>query len=92
MARSDAERATNDAIETALLAYRDAYAAAHPEARVGALVDWIVVAAEVVPGATPDEDVTAYSIIMPGGGIPAYRAAGLLEMGKGYVTTGSEEE
>lgn len=85
MERSAEEMAANEAVEAAILAYRDAYAAAHPEAKVGTLMDWIVVAAEVIPGAKPYDDETAYSIIMPGGSIPHYRADGLLSMGKRYI-------
>lgn len=88
MARTPAEREATEAIERALLQYRDAYAAAHPEARNGALVDWIVVAAEVLADGDPEDDETAYSVIMPHGGIPHYRAYGLLQMGQHYLTYG----
>lgn len=90
--RTEEEKASNDAIEATLLAYRDAYAAAHPEARVGTLTDWIVVAAELVPGDDPDDDETAYSVIMPNGGIPGYKAEGLLRMGIRYIGGGGDSE
>ena len=91
MARTQEEKDANDMVEAAILAYKDAYAAAHPEARVGTLVDWIVVAAELVPGEDPDDDETAYAVIMPGGGIPGYKAVGLLEFGKKYAMGGSDD-
>lgn len=90
MPRTPEEIASNDAVEAAIEAYRQAYKAAHPEAVMGTLVDWIVVAAEIVPGDNPDDDETAYSIIMPQGGIPTYRANGLLSMGKRYVMYGAD--
>lgn len=92
MARTQEEKDANDMIEASLLAYRDAYAAAHPDARVGTLTDWIVVAAEIVPGEDPEDDETAYSVIMPGGGIPGYKAAGLLDFGKAYVMGSTSED
>lgn len=50
------------------------------------MVDWVVVAAETKPDMeNPDDDLTAYSIIMPNGGIPWYRARGLLEAGIKYL-------
>lgn len=90
MARTQAERDANDMIEAAIEAYREAYLDAHPEAVRGILQDWIVVAAENKPDA--DEACDALLIIMPGGGIPTYRAIGLLEMGRRYVMESSEEE
>lgn len=90
MSRTSEEKATNDAIEEAIEAYRRAYKVAHPEATMGTLTDWIVVAAEIIPGEDPDDDETGYSIIMPGGGIPIYRANGLLSMGKRYVMYGAD--
>lgn len=90
MSRTPEEVATNDAIEAAIEAHRQAYKAANPDESIGTLVDWIVVAAEIVPGDTPDDDETAYSIIMPSGGIPTYRATGLLSMGKRYVMYGAD--
>ena len=87
MARSQEERDTNDMIEAAIEAYREAYRNNHAEATHGTLTDWIVVAAETKPDMDdPAEDVTAYSIIMPNGGIPWYRARGLLEAGNHYFT------
>lgn len=92
MPRSDVEKATNDAIEAAIDAYREAYRATHPNSVHGTLVDWIVVAAETKADMSdPDEDVTAYSIIMPGGGIPWYRGRGLLEAGIAFMS-GTETE
>ena len=85
--RSEEERKTNDAIEAAIDAYRVAYRAAHPEATHGTLTDWVVVAAETKPDMEdPSEDVTAYSIIMPNGGIPWYRSMGLLQAGVHYFS------
>src|SRR5678816_1149698 len=82
MARTPEEIAANEAIEKAIEGYRDAYRIAHPDATFGTLVDWVVVAAEIKPNMEDAaEDVTAYSIIMPGGAIPWYRARGLLEAG-----------
>lgn len=86
MPRTPEERAANDAIEAAIEAYRDAYRKAHPDSTHGTLVDWILVAAEVQPNMeNPEEDVTAFSIIMPNGGIPWYRGRGLLEAGILYL-------
>lgn len=90
MARTPAEKATNDAIEMAIDAYRKAYMEANPEdeeVRYGTLVDWIVVAAETKPdlNGEAEDDITAYSFIMPGGSIPWYRARGLLEAGITYL-------
>lgn len=90
--RTPKERETNDAIEAAIDAYRRAYCASHPDATDGTLTDWIVVAAETKPDMeNPDDDVTAYSIVMPGGGIPWYRARGLLEAGVTFMS-GTERE
>ena len=87
MARSPELIAANEAIEAAIEQFRIAYAAAHPEATQGTLVDWIVIAAETKPDMEDsDNDLTAYSIIMPGGGIPWYRSMGLLAAGKHYLT------
>lgn len=87
MPRTEREQKANDAIEAALLEYRDAYAEAHPDVRVGTITDWIVVATELVAGegGNPDDDVQTYAIIMPNGGIPNYRAVGLLKMGMHYT-------
>lgn len=86
MARTARERAANDAIEAAIDEYRAAYQEAHPEVRLGTTVDWIVVAAETIPDMNDSaEDETSYSVIMPGGGIPTYRARGLLAAGIQYV-------
>jgi len=89
--RSDREKAANDAIEAALVEYRDAYAEAHPEARVGTLMDWIVVAAEMLPGDSPEDDETAYSVVMPGGNMASYKAIGLLRMGLYYIGDNSDD-
>lgn len=90
--RTPEERAANDGIEAAIEAYRLAYHKAHPDSAYGTLTDWIIVAAEVEPNMEdPDEDVTAFSIIMPGGGIPWYRARGLLEAGVQYLKGPKEE-
>lgn len=92
MARTPEERATNDAIEAAIEAYREAWRVSHPESTHGTLVDWIVIAAETKPDMEDSsEDITAYSIIMPGGGIPWYRARGLLEAGITYLELPNEE-
>ena len=86
MSRTPEEKATNKAIEAAIEAFRTAYHEAHPDSSMGTLVDWIVVAAEAIPDAKdPADDVTAYSIIMPGGAMPSYRARGLLEIGIQYL-------
>lgn len=86
MARTPEERATNDAIEAAIEAYREVYRVDHPEATHGTLVDWIVIAAEIKPDMDDSsEDITAYSIIMPNGGVPWYRSRGLLEAGIRYL-------
>lgn len=86
MSRTPEERAANDAIEVAIDAYREAYRAAHPDCTHGTMVDWVVIAAETKANMEdPSEDVTAYSIVMPGGGIPWYRARGLLEAGIAYL-------
>lgn len=93
--RTPEEREANDAIETAIERYRKAYRDAHPEAVQGTLTDWIVVAAETAPDLEDaEEDVTAYTIIMAGGGIPWYRSIGLLTAGKHYLTynAGPEED
>lgn len=93
MARTQEEKDANDGIEAAIEAYREAFRKAHPDATAGTTTDWIVVAAEVVPNMEdPDEDVTAYSIIMPRGGIPWYRARGLLEAGISYLTHPVEDQ
>jgi len=93
VARSQEERRTNDAIEAAIEAYRIAYRDANPEATHGTMTDWIVIAAETKPDMDdPEDDVTAYSIIMPGGGIPWYRARGLLEAGIRYLAMPDKEE
>lgn len=90
--RTPEERAANDAIEAAIDAYRRIYCEAHPEATNGTLTDWIVVSAETKPDMeNPDDDVTAYSIVMPGGGIPWYRARGLLQAGCEFLS-GTERE
>lgn len=90
--RSEAERVASVAIESAIEQYRDAYRAAHPDATYGTMTDWVVIAAETKPDMDdPDEDITAYSIIMPGGGIPWYRARGLLEAGIHYLAMPTED-
>jgi hypothetical protein len=87
MARSHEERIANEALEVAIDAFRAAFMKAHPDNAYGTLVDWIVVAAETKPDMEDaSEDVTAYSIIMPGGGIPWYRARGLLQAGIEYLS------
>jgi len=93
MARSQEEHDTNDMIEAAIEAYREAYRNNHAEATHGTLTDWIVIAAETVPNMEDSsEDVTAYSIIMPSGGIPWYRGRGLLEAGIRYLELPDNEE
>lgn len=84
---SEAETAATAAIEAAIEQYRAAYKASHPEAEFGILGDWIIVAAETVPDMEDsDNDRTAYSVMMTRGGIAGYRALGLLETGKRYVS------
>jgi len=93
MTRSTEERATNDAIEDAINAYREAFRQTHPDATHGTIVDWIVVAAETKPNMEDsEEDITAYTIIMPNGGIPWYRARGLMEAGVKYLSLEEVEE
>lgn len=92
MARTQAEKDASDALELAIDAFRIAYNNAHPDATDGTIVDWIVVAAETKPNLSdPDDDVTAYSIIMPNGGIPWYRARGLLQAGIFYLSDPVED-
>lgn len=92
MARTPEERMTNEGIERAINAFREAYRDNHPEATHGTLTDWIVVAAEIKPDMeNPDDDVTAYSIIMAGGSIPWYRAYGLLRAGMHYLDLPQED-
>jgi len=93
MARTQEERDTNDLIEAAIEAYREAYRNAHPEATHGTMTDWVVIAAETKPNMDePEDDVTAYSIIMPGGSIPWYRARGLLQAGIHYLGLQEEDD
>lgn len=90
MARTAREKAATAAIEAAIQEYNLAFKEAHPEAELGTIVDWIIVAAEgVADSEDPDEDRTLYSIIMPGGGIPYYRARGLLVAGESLITHGT---
>jgi hypothetical protein len=92
MARTLAEKEASDELELAIDAFRKAYIAAHPDVTDGTLVDWIVVAAETKPNLNdPDDDVTAYSIIMPNGGIPWYRARGLMQAGIYYLDEPTED-
>lgn len=82
---TEAERAAKAEIEAAIEKYRVAFADAHPEATQGVLGDWIVVAAETkVDPDDPEEDLTAYSVIM--NGQPWYRSIGLLAAGRHYLT------
>jgi hypothetical protein len=86
MSRTQAERDANDMIDAAIEAYREAYRAAHPEATHGVLGAWIVVASETVANMEdPEDDVTAYSIIMANGAIPSYQSYGLLAIGKRFI-------
>jgi hypothetical protein len=79
-------KATKAALEAAIEAYRAAYIKANPDSTDGVLVDWIVISAETKPDMTDaEEDVTAYSIIMRDGS-PWYRAMGLLQAGRHYLT------
>lgn len=87
MARSPEEREANEAIEAAIEQYRAVWQKYHPESQEGTLVDWIVVAADTKPDLEDSsDDVTSYSIIMPKGGMPWYRARGLLEAGIEYMS------
>ena len=93
VARTQAERDANKKIEEAINGFREAYMDAHPEATRGTLIDWIVVAAEVeADDDDPADDVTAYSIIFPGGAMPWYRARGLLEAGIYYLSRPEEDD
>lgn len=79
-------RAATAGIEAAIEAYRVAFRAAYPDATHGILGDWIVVAAETVPDMdSPDDDETAYCIMMSNGGIAWYRARGLLQAGVEFI-------
>lgn len=87
MAQTEAQKVATAAIEAAIEQYRLAFREANPEATNGVLGDWVLVAAETIPDMDdPADDVTAYSVIMAGGGMAWYRARGLLAAGIHYMT------
>lgn len=78
------QAAASAALEEAILRVVRAYDT--DESVVGVVNDWIVVAAETKPDLyDATNDVTAYSVLMAGGGLPWHRAAGLLRAGMQHL-------
>lgn len=93
MAKTDRQQKASDALEAAIMEARDAWSAANPGSVDGTVIDWIVVTAEVKPDMEePENDIHAYSILMPNGGIPWYRGRGLLEAGIRYLEIDGERD
>jgi hypothetical protein len=86
MARTQRQKDADAALELALIEASHAYLEGDDGAIIGTMTDWIVVTAEVKPNMDdPDEDVTVYSVMSTGGGLPLYRALGLLQCGLKYI-------
>lgn len=80
MARTEEQKQADARLYEAIVATDKAYRT--EESVVGVVTDYIVVAAVVKPDMEdPDEDMTAYSVLMSGGGMPYYRSQGLLKAG-----------
>lgn len=80
MAQTDRQKAATIALEAAIVEASAAWAGPDNDGMV--IVDWVVVAAEIKPDLQdPDGDRTGYSILMTGGGLPWYKAVGLLQAG-----------
>ena len=83
MARTKRQKDAEAALEAAIIETAAAWAEGDDDS-VGdtVLTDWIVVTAEIKPNmADADEDETVYSILMSNGGLPMYKALGLLHAG-----------
>lgn len=82
--KTNEQREADLELEAALMRVSRAYSDVQ-EAQ-GVLGDWICVTAETRMGAESDEDETYYTIAMSGGGIPDYRAFGLLDIGARMIS------
>lgn len=91
MARTEEQKQADARLYEAIVATDRAYRT--EESVDGVVTDYIVVAAVVKPNMEdPDDDLTAYSVLMSGGGLPYYRSQGLLKAGMKCLDLRIEEE